>query len=1133
VNSGTTTPAPTPAPAAFAELESSNGNWADDVENATTPKTDGHEAAVPEQPKVAPVKETAVERTKSESRVASGSSGVSSPNMAVTPSTTTTTDDSSSAPNTTTSSETTWETKSQGSEPAWIAERKERQTHDDKDEKSDERPPRRGGKKGGDKPNGDKESKDSAAPKPEPKPVVYTDAAPPAVNPWAKRMEETKPKAVAVPLTPRPATTSVATPAPAPVKENSRPEPESRKKTNSVTSIPRESEVIAGTEKPSGSQGKRPDPRNHARQASKPAAETTRPEWAPTAPKHAPRESQSSPHAGATPVLVKDETSWPTPDKAEKLDDKDRKEGAGSVVGDKDTDANGDGDGTDAKHPREKTKWTPFAVTPTIVWETEEMNRRGSGERGGRGAASSRGRGGFRGAPNGTKGGDRAGTRKETSQGESESTHEGHRGPTENTDRGATIPTSKPTRLTGANDPREGGHARGQSQAHAVSNTAGGETGTGSVVPPSLPAKMEAADGEGQDGKASNGPPRHPVCNGPTTGSREGSEGAREPPTKRLPDNKRDSRNFDSYNGKEWNGAPRGGKRGGRGRGGSREFTNSHQANAALVNGHADYPNSYPVPHSPSAFQPGRGGFGYTQQGRAGWRGNPRSQSIPVENVYGPRAGYGAPSQLPPMHTYFPGMYNEFNGVPLTAMPYNPVAEHQYLMEMVTTQLDYYFSVDNLLKDMFLRRNMDSQGFVFLDVIANFNRIKQFNAEREMLKAACLKSEVIEIKIGDDGRERLRKSEGWDHFLLPMDQREASAQNDGPQNPRRPEVPPLQIWSPPLTMPYRGPASAGLSGPQQRRSHDSGHLMNGAVAQFAPGLPEMSLGDLPNGDESRGRASQSPIPGTNPALSAGADEKPLEPDVFPDDHASTLTVVVKMSPSKTPHAAARTFSNGSIDTRSIFTEMEKSTDDASKMATNGDYSVNGEAPTPNISRHASPSLGRSPEKGENGVSKDLTLLWVKNSEMPQEKLPQDATLEPYLQLRLKALSQREQAATGTCPYDLDVLYQFWSHFLIRNFNSRMYGEFKYYAGDDAQARHNGIGMQNLVQFYAKALTSSNPIRDHIVKDYVELVKSEPSILQGLGFKQLRQAWRNGALNLKNRKKLADIIDEELRARLES
>ena len=163
----------------------------------------------------------------------------------------------------------------------------------------------------------------------------------------------------------------------------------------------------------------------------------------------------------------------------------------------------------------------------------------------------------------------------------------------------------------------------------------------------------------------------------------------------------------------------------------------------------------------------------------------------------------------------------------------------------------------------------------------------------------------------------------------------------------------------------------------------------------------------------------------------------------------------------------------------------------------------------------------------------MTLLWVKDKEMPQEKPPHDSTLEPYISLRNKALSQRQQAATGTCPYDLDVLYQFWSHFLIRNFNRKMYREFKGYAINDGAERHTVVGLQNLVQFYAKALESGNPIRDRVVKDYVDLVNSEPPILQGLAFKQLRQAWRNGALNLKNRKKLADIVDDKLKARLET
>ena len=47
-----------------------------------------------------------------------------------------------------------------------------------------------------------------------------------------------------------------------------------------------------------------------------------------------------------------------------------------------------------------------------------------------------------------------------------------------------------------------------------------------------------------------------------------------------------------------------------------------------------------------------------------------------------------------------------------------------------------------------------------------------------------------------------------------------------------------------------------------------------------------------------------------------------------------------------------------------------------------------------------------------------------------------------------------------------------------------------------------------------------------------LVNAEPMGSEGMAFKQLRTAWRDGALNLKNRKKLVDVIDVGLKMRLD-
>ncbi|KAK4507491.1 hypothetical protein PRZ48_001226 [Zasmidium cellare] len=1138
VTSGTATP----ATGTFSEL-APNSNWADDVEANEGDKPTESRKSAQKQAESSQAKDSAVERTKSESRVQNGSSGVSSPDLTAS-SSTTNTDDASSAPSGTSSSETTWDTKSQNSEPAWIAERKERQSG------PEEPRGKRGKKEGKESKEGKeaKEAKEAPIPQPPPKPVVLHDAPPPAVNPWAKRMEDAKSKPAA-PIS----TQSLSRPAPqaphvqATLKENQRPRADSRKKANSVTSVAREAEAPAtgDVKKAGGVQGKRANQvRPKSRQgSSKPATEDARTDSTTAPGRPAQREHQSLPNLNTAPPPVKDEVSWPTPETAQESQ---RKEAAATEKGTgKDTDENGDAEQNSGAKSRPKTTWKPVPVTPTIVWETEEMNRpRGQGERGGRGGA--RGRGGFRGAPNGTKGGDRAAARGNGSPEDADAAAgAGQRGRSNTVDREAMPPPPKPVRPSSASGSRDGRKTRehsfagrqrfgkGSTDAVSGSDNAATTISFSDARRAKSPTKMD----DGQDVKIPEPIPRQSPSESQRESSREDESSREGSASKATHGEGKKERSFEGHNGKEWNGAPRGGKRGGRGRGGSREFINGHQANQMFTNGHAiDFAggNPFASPNSPSAYQPSRGQFSSYGQGRGGWprNSNPRSQSIPVDSPYAGARPYW-PQQPPPMQAYYPSMYDFSAGVPMSAVPYSPMMDQQYLMDMVSTQLEYYFSIDNLIKDMFLRRNMDSQGFVLLDIIANFNRIKQLTQDKEILKAVCLRSDNIEIRVGDDGKERLRRHNQWEQFLLPMDQRDAGAQNEGPQNAKRPEHPQIHIWSPPMS--GRPPPYAPQPG-QQRRSYDSGYGMNGTVPPFAPFSPlsENPFGDVPNGDEIRGRAAKSPIRDisaspTHQAILCAADGQDTEADVFPDEHAGTLTVVVKMNPQRAHHAAARTFSNGSIDTRSVFNDLDKTVE--SQPATNGEPVVNGEKKSPSITRLSSPGAGRSPEK-TNGAN-ELMLLWVKDKEVPQDNLPQNATLEPYFQLHQKALDQRKQAATGTCPYDLDVLYQFWSHFLIRNFNRRMYAEFKTLAHGDAEERHNKVGLQNLVQFYAKSLDSSSTIRDHVANDYVQLVKNEPQITKDLAFKQLRSAWRNGALNLKNRKKLTEILDEPLRAQLES
>lgn len=61
---------------------------------------------------------------------------------------------------------------------------------------------------------------------------------------------------------------------------------------------------------------------------------------------------------------------------------------------------------------------------------------------------------------------------------------------------------------------------------------------------------------------------------------------------------------------------------------------------------------------------------------------------------------------------------------------------------------EYYFSEENLLKDFFLRRKMDAQGFLPIALIASFHRVQTLTTDIALVVEAITESDKLELVDG-------------------------------------------------------------------------------------------------------------------------------------------------------------------------------------------------------------------------------------------------------------------------------------------------------------------------------------------------------------------------------------------------
>lgn len=292
----------------------------------------------------------------------------------------------------------------------------------------------------------------------------------------------------------------------------------------------------------------------------------------------------------------------------------------------------------------------------------------------------------------------------------------------------------------------------------------------------------------------------------------------------------------------------------GNGRGGH-NGSQSFSQQAYQGNGHGPRSSTYNPPPFANGYS-----YGGPGSGRAG-RGRPAS----INGYKGPSNGAAKMTPIQPLNTDF-GPFSPYGQAPYSAFPGAfPPQDYNFLVHnTLKAQIEYYFSTTNLPKDLFLRENMDSQGFVPLDVIADFSRVKSISQQNlQHVREACMDSEEIEFVLGDGKTELLRRRDGWEKYVLPETSRREHARNPGPlsfqQKPRHSmqmHAPSYHQGSMPFAYPaisspaYGGPFPGDmypgyLNGPGYNQGVNdgsvNGHLraddsqLNAAVPEFAPG----------------------------------------------------------------------------------------------------------------------------------------------------------------------------------------------------------------------------------------------------------------------------------------------------------
>ncbi|KAJ4883879.1 hypothetical protein Rs2_33972 [Raphanus sativus] len=138
------------------------------------------------------------------------------------------------------------------------------------------------------------------------------------------------------------------------------------------------------------------------------------------------------------------------------------------------------------------------------------------------------------------------------------------------------------------------------------------------------------------------------------------------------------------------------------------------------------------------------------------------------DQINWPTVGQVQPQLPPPLITSFqpswfpPPQYSFMSVVDLSDIPnLRRLALRSDLSSRIVSQIEYYFSDENLVRDDYLKSLMDNQGWVDVFFIAEFRRIRGMTDDIDLILRSMGSSTTVEVQVF-----RLRKRHGWERWIL-------------------------------------------------------------------------------------------------------------------------------------------------------------------------------------------------------------------------------------------------------------------------------------------------------------------------------------------------------------------------------